>query len=64
MWMAILLLIVVFIYSVLSFAFFQSELDTFFNFQCQTVGQCFISIVRNGLINNFMVSFMDAIIYV
>jgi len=56
LWMAILLLIILFIYSVLSFAFFQRDFQSTSDFHCDTLDQCFVSVIRNGLLGSFLVS--------
>ena len=55
LWMAILLLIILFIYSILSFAFFQRDFQATGDFHCDTLDQCFVSVIRNGLLGSFLV---------
>ena len=57
-WVAVLLLIITYIYAVISFAFLRIEFenrDENPNFFCDTVDECFISVLRFGLLDSFLV---------
>lgn len=57
LWVAVLLLIIIYIYAVISFAFLRSEFtkDPDNNMFCERLDECFISVLRFGLIDNFLV---------
>ena len=54
-WVAILLVIIVYIYAVVSFAFLRNEFEQADNYHCRRLDECFISVLRFGLIDNFLV---------
>jgi len=57
LWVALLLLIVIYMYSVISFAVLRDELrsDATQNMFCDTLDECLITVLRFGLIENFLV---------
>ena len=55
LWVAILLLIVVYIYAIISFAFYRTEFIGADNAFCGRIDECFISVLRFGLIDSFLV---------
>ena len=55
LWVAILGLVVLYIYSVVSFAFLHESLlmpDAEANLFCETLFQCLITVIRYGLMDN------------
>ena len=57
-WVAILLVIIVYIYAVIAFAVFRTEFNSGTDGPgvfCDTLDQCLISVLRFGLIDNFLV---------
>lgn len=53
MWVAALILIVLFIYSVISFAFLHESVNNQdMSLYCNTLGECFVTVIRVGLINS------------
>lgn len=54
LWVAFLGLIVLYIYAVLSFAILHESFfvaNSRFPLHCETLGQCFVSVIRYGLLN-------------
>ena len=63
LWVAILLLVILYCYAVISFAFLREELDDEENNRyCTRLDECFISVLRFGLIDSFLVSIILHII--
>ncbi len=57
-WVAVLLVSILFIYAVVSFAFYQEEFnDPDSNIFCGSLGECFITVLRFGLIDSFLVTY-------
>jgi len=61
LWVACLLLIIIFIYAVISFALFRDSFDRANNIFCATLEECFVSVLRFGLIDHFLVSIYSII---
>lgn len=57
LWVAILLVLIVYIFAVISFAVLRSEFqdEDNENVFCRTLDECFISVLRFGLIDSFLV---------
>ncbi len=56
LWVAILLIVILFIYAVITFVFYNQEFsDPEGNIFCGRLDECFITILRLGLIDNFLV---------
>ena len=57
LWVAILLLIIIYIYAVISFSLLRIEFSDpdAENVFCETLDECFVSVLRFGLIDNFLV---------
>eukprot|EP00045_Choanoeca_perplexa_P018056 m.276491 g.276491 ORF g.276491 m.276491 type:complete len:2614 (+) comp17698_c0_seq3:125-7966(+) len=51
LWLAVLLVIVIYVYSLISFAFLRKSFDEAEGAYCQTAFQCFITSLRLGLIS-------------
>ena len=45
-------------YAVISFAFLRKEFNLAENFHCNRLDECLISVLRFGLIENFLVSYV------
>ncbi len=63
LWVAGLLLIIIFIYAVISFALFQDNFDRTNNLYCQTLEECFVSVLRFGLVDHFLVRRLKIFMY-
>ena len=55
LWVGALLLAIVFIYAVAGYLFLRQEFDATENVFCEGLDDCFISVLRFGLIDNFLV---------
>ena len=55
LWVGALLLAIVFIYAVAGYLFLRQEFDVAENVFCERLDDCFTSILRFGLIDNFLV---------
>ena len=55
LWVAILLVIIVYIYAVISFAFLRREFFEAEGIHCTRLDECFITVLRFGLIDSFLV---------
>ena len=65
LWVAILLLVILYCYAVISFAFLREELDDEENNRyCTRLDECFISVLRFGLIDSFLVSILHILPYI
>lgn len=52
LWVAGLGGVVLYIYAVISFAFLHESFNPKANLYCESLGECFITVVRYGLIDN------------
>lgn len=52
LWVAGLGGVVLYIYAVISFAFLHESFDPQEDLYCESLGECFITVVRYGLIDN------------
>ena len=57
-WVAVLLLIILYVYAVFSFEILRPPIDSTENMFCETLGSCLVSILRFGLVDNFLVNLM------
>lgn len=56
-WVAVLLLAILFIFSVVTFAvYFDEFTDAENGLFCQTMEECFVTVLRFGLIDSFLVT--------
>ncbi len=55
MWVAVLLLIIIYCYSVISFATLRDEFNKADNKHCEKLDECLITVLRFGLIDSFLV---------
>ena len=57
LWVALLLLAILFIYATISFAVYNVEFEDPENVRfCQNLEQCFVTVLRFGLIDSFLVT--------